>query len=73
VSERDAEIFEMLLCQVGKNGNIDLVFGKPLRILGHSEVFEPVRNLLHRGHQGPVVAYLSFRPLFQSASLKDKA
>ena len=35
---------------------LGVVLGEPLRILGHAEVFEPVRNLLHRGHQGPVVA-----------------
>ena len=26
------------------------IFGKTLRVLGHAELFEPVRNLLHRGH-----------------------
>jgi hypothetical protein len=62
VPKRDAKIFEMLLRQVGKNGNIDLVIGKALSVLGHAELFEPVRNLLHRGHQGPVVACLSFGP-----------
>jgi hypothetical protein len=25
------------------------VLGKALRVLGHAELFEPVRNLLHRG------------------------
>jgi hypothetical protein len=40
-----------LLGQVGKNGNIDLVFGKTLSVLGHPEIFEPLRNLLHGGHQ----------------------
>ena len=49
--ERDAKVFEMLLGQVGKNGNIDLIFGKTLSVLGHPEFFEPLRNLLHGGHQ----------------------
>src|SRR5215469_14671657 len=51
VPKRDAEIFEMLLGQVGKNGNIDLVFGKALSVLGHAEIFEPLLNLLHGSHQ----------------------
>src|SRR5215472_269226 len=52
VPKSDAEIFEMLLGQIGKNENIDLVFGKTISVLGHAELFEPVRNLLHRGYQG---------------------
>ena len=31
-------------------GEIDAVFSKTLRVLGHAERFEPVSNLLHRGH-----------------------
>jgi hypothetical protein len=31
-----------------------------LDILGQAERFEPIRNLLHRGHQGPVAACPSF-------------
>ena len=29
--------------------NINPVLSKTLRVLGHTELFEPVRNLLHRG------------------------
>ena len=29
------------------NGGIGVVLGKALRVLGHAELFEPVRNLLH--------------------------
>jgi hypothetical protein len=32
-------------------GNIDLILGKALDVLPETELFEPVRNLLHRGHQ----------------------
>ena len=38
------------------DGNIDPVLNKALGVLGHAEFFEPVSNLLHRGHQGLVVA-----------------
>jgi hypothetical protein len=39
----------MLIGQVGENGDVDVVLGKALGVLGHAERFEPVRNLLHRG------------------------
>ena len=39
----------MLIGQVGQNRGIDVVLGKALRVLGHAELFEPVRNLLHCG------------------------
>ena len=39
----------MLIRQVGKDREINAIFGKTLRILGHAELFEPIRNLLHGG------------------------
>ena len=50
----------MLISQMAKDGKINIVIGKGLSISGHAEVFEPVLNLLHRGHQGP--SWLSFSP-----------
>jgi hypothetical protein len=41
----DAEFLEALICQVG----LDVVFGETPRILGHAELFEPPRNLVHCG------------------------
>ena len=38
----------MLVGQVGKNREINAIFGKALRVLGHAELFEPIANLLHR-------------------------
>jgi hypothetical protein len=35
--ERDTQVLEMLLGQVGENALIDVVFRKALRILGHAE------------------------------------
>ena len=46
--ERDTKLFEVLIGQIAKDGGIDVVLGKALRVLGHAEFFEPVRNLLHR-------------------------
>jgi hypothetical protein len=38
VPERNTEVFEMLIGQVGENGHINVVLGKPRRVLGHSEL-----------------------------------
>jgi hypothetical protein len=46
----------VLIGQMAEDGKIDIVIGKGFSILGHAELFEPLRNLLHRGHQDPVVA-----------------
>ena len=46
--EQDAKILEVLIGQVAKDRDINAVLGKTLRVLGHAELFEPVRNLLHR-------------------------
>ena len=40
---------------VGKDAEVNAIFGEPLRVLGHDALFEPIRNLLHRGHQGPIM------------------
>ena len=44
----NADLFEVLISQIGKDGKINIVVGKTLRVLGHAELFEPVRDLLHR-------------------------
>ena len=40
---------QVLIGQMAKRSDTDFVFSKALRILGHSELFEPLRNLLHCG------------------------
>jgi len=50
--KENAYVLEVLIGQIAERRNTYAVFGKALRILGHAECFEPVRNLLHRGHQG---------------------
>ena len=54
-AERDTKLPEVLIGQVAKNRDVNVAFGKALRVLGHAELFEPLRNLLHRGP----VAYAS--------------
>jgi hypothetical protein len=50
---------------VGKDAEVNAIFGEPLRVLGHVGLFGPIRNLLHRGHQGQVIAQPIFRPMPQ--------
>jgi hypothetical protein len=40
--ERDAKFFEIVIAQVWKYGDIDIVLGKTFSVLGHAELFEPV-------------------------------
>jgi hypothetical protein len=49
MAEQDADLLKVLVGQVTKDRDIDSVLSKTLRVLGHAELFEPVRNLLHRG------------------------
>jgi hypothetical protein len=49
ITKNDAHFLQVLIGQIGKNREINTVFGKALRVLGHAEFFEPVRNLLHCG------------------------
>jgi hypothetical protein len=59
----DTKLFQVVIRQLGENIDLDVVLGESLRVLGrHAELFEPVRNLLHRGYQSPVVACLGFGP-----------
>ena len=50
ITENDAHFLQVLISQVGKNREINAVFSKTLSVLGHAEHFEPVCDLLHRGH-----------------------
>src|SRR4029077_4378918 len=49
IFERDTKLFKVLIGQVAKDGGVDVALDKALRVLGHAELFEPVRNLLHPG------------------------
>jgi hypothetical protein len=46
--ERNANVFQILISQMRENRNIDFVLDKAIGVFGHPELFEPVRNLLHR-------------------------
>ena len=44
---RDTNLFEILIGQVTQN-LVNIILGKALSVLPEPELFEPVRNLLHR-------------------------
>ena len=49
ITKNHTDVFEVLISQIRKDGKINPVFSKALRVLGHAEFFEPLRYLLHRG------------------------
>ena len=46
--ERERQFFQDLDRSDAENGKINIVLGKALSVLPETELFEPVRNLLHR-------------------------
>ena len=49
ITEKDAQLLQVLIGQIGQDREINAVFGKGLRVLGHAELLEPIRHLLHCG------------------------
>jgi hypothetical protein len=45
------QLFQVLVREIRKDAEVNTMFQKTVGVLGHAEFFEPVRNLLHRGHQ----------------------
>src|SRR5215831_18906846 len=43
----NANLLEVLISQVTQNGELNMVLGKTLCVLGHAELFEPLCNLMH--------------------------
>src|SRR5262249_26958060 len=46
--ERNIDVLEVLIGQIREYRNIDFAIGKAFHVLGHTEVLEPVLNVLHR-------------------------
>ena len=59
--EEDADVLEVLIGEVAERRDSNAVLGKALRVLGHAELFEPVRNRLHRG---PFLPHRFIEPSF---------
>src|SRR4051794_40794021 len=49
MAEQDPEVLKILIRQIAEHAELDTVFGKAFGVLGHAELFKPVRNLLHGG------------------------
>jgi hypothetical protein len=47
--EKDADVLEVLIGQMAERGDTNAVLSEALRVLGHAELMEPVRNFLHCG------------------------
>src|SRR5262245_42115904 len=47
MAQQNAEILEILLCEVADDREINSVVGEALGVLRQAELFEPLRNLLH--------------------------
>jgi hypothetical protein len=47
IAKQDAQLLQVVVCQIGENAEINMVLCEKLRVLGHAEIFEPVGNLLH--------------------------
>jgi hypothetical protein len=51
ITEQDAQLLQVMVCQIGENAEINTVLCETLRVLGHAEIFKPVGNLLHGRHR----------------------
>ena len=49
ITEENAQLLQVMIGQIGQDREINAVFGKGLRVLGHAELLEPIRYQLHRG------------------------
>jgi hypothetical protein len=55
--EQDANVLEVLISQMRECRNTNPVLGKALRVLGHAELFEPIRNFSHCGAPSATVVW----------------
>src|SRR5579864_3268219 len=53
MTEQDSELFQILIRQIGEYAEVYRVLSEALRVLGHTELFEPVCYFLVGGHRLP--------------------
>ena len=63
IAEQDAELFKILIRQIGEDAEVDPVIGKALCVLPKSDLLKPVGDLLHRGSASNCRAFV--RPRWQ--------
>ena len=66
--EQNANVLQVLIGQMAKRSDTDSVFSKALRILGHAELIEPLRNLLHTGASPTHLAMLRSKTIRTNGS-----
>jgi hypothetical protein len=49
MTQRNSDLFKVLIREIGQDGKADVVLGKALRVLPETELLMPVSDLLHRG------------------------
>ena len=49
MTKRHPDFFEVLVCQIGQNGEADVILGELSSVLLKAKLLKPVRYLLHRG------------------------
>jgi hypothetical protein len=64
----NTDLFEVLIGQVTQDREINIVLGKALGVLGQAELFEPVRDQLHRDHSPRI--YRGLATLLDESSRK---
>jgi hypothetical protein len=47
VPERNTDILQVLVGQMGEYGDVNFIFGKTLRVLPETKSLKPLGNLLH--------------------------
>jgi hypothetical protein len=68
----DGRLLWVLIGQLRENREINTVFGKAPGVLGHAELLEPVRNVLHRGRTLAVwTAWYDVEPTWPSSRGDD--
>src|SRR5689334_4247171 len=55
MTHRQPKFSQVLVCEIGQDAKIDIVLSKALRILGHAELFEPLRKVLHCASPSAIV------------------
>jgi hypothetical protein len=51
MTQRNVEVFQILVRQIEEDAGIDVIFRKALSVLGHAELLEPILYLPHRDHR----------------------
>jgi hypothetical protein len=51
MTQQNAKVLQILVRQILKRADINIILRKALSVLGRAELFEPIHNSLHRDHR----------------------